>query len=296
MTAPALPDPRLKEINGYEKLGKYISEFPEFAAFQGFKDLYAENLLYQQAEILYLAKELGEIRRVDRGGEPSRDSYHRDWEKLREAKDEKQLQKILELRGALDKYYESLFRYERVLKMNQPHRHTLTDTFEYMRRPTLGKIYLDKLVQDCFETADPRDMVSLDDTTVDSLTSWVQYHVVDIYHRHIGSWFHKSNNSPHLEGTTSYDPGAIGKLTRLVTVVLACALPIGSIFILHFVVDEIARLGIVFGLSVAFSLCMALMTPAKTHEIFGATSTFAAVLVVFISTDGPATTDGSVTG
>lgn len=77
--------------------------------------------------------------------------------------------------------------------MNQPHRHTLKDTYEYMRRVDLGKIYLDKLVQDCFRAADPRAMVSLDDSTVDSLTSWIQYHVVEIYHRHIGSWFHVSH-------------------------------------------------------------------------------------------------------
>lgn len=106
MTNPGQPDPRLSELNGYEKLGKYISEFPEFAAFQGFKDLYAENLLYQQAEILYLAQELGEIRKTDMCGDHPRYSFHRDWKRLREAKDEKQMQKILELRDALDKYCE----------------------------------------------------------------------------------------------------------------------------------------------------------------------------------------------
>lgn len=61
---------------------------------------------------------------------------------------------------------------------------------------------------------------------------------------------------------------------RLVTVTLACGLPVASIFVLHFIVNQTVRLAIVLAMSVVFALSMALMTTAKTHEIFGATSTY----------------------
>jgi len=81
-----------------------------------------------------------------------------------------------------------------------------------------------------------------------------------------------------------YQDKRIDQFMRLVTVTLACGLPVASIFVLHFIVNQTVRLAIVLAMSVAFALCMALMTTAKTHEIFGATSTY--VLALSIETFG----------
>ena len=51
-----------------------------------------------------------------------------------------------------------------------------------------------------------------------------------------------------------------------------CVLPTGSIFILHWIVDPAVWLGIIFAMPVIFAVCMELMTPAKTHEFFAASS------------------------
>lgn len=98
---------------GYSKLGSYIGEKPEHAIFCSFRDLYAENLLYLQAEIVYLSDELKRIRDEDNqqdddgDGEDERSSYFRDWRLLRssaEGGNSRQLKTILALRKALDKY------------------------------------------------------------------------------------------------------------------------------------------------------------------------------------------------
>lgn len=102
--------------NGYRELAGYIEDSPENAAFHSFKDLYVENLLYQQAEIKVLAGELDEIRQLDRAQPLPRGHYHRDWRRLRESierssghgrsggHDGAQLKKIQEVRTALDQY------------------------------------------------------------------------------------------------------------------------------------------------------------------------------------------------
>ncbi|KAK5651990.1 hypothetical protein OQA88_10893 [Cercophora sp. LCS_1] len=300
--------------NGYKELAGYIEDSPENAAFQSFKDLYVENLLYQQAEIKVLAGELDGIQQLDRAQPPPRGHYHRDWRRLRESvergghgqtggHDGTQLRKIRQLRTALDEYCtsqhfkylgdlgnvdESLFRYEKVLKMGHPHRRTLASMFEWIKRPSLGNAMILSDDWCIFERRDARAMVSLDSSTTDSLTSWVQYHAVDLYNRLAGRLIHTPNTAPHLRNTITYQAETIAQIARLISVAVACALPTGSIFILHWIMDPAIRLGIIFAMSVIFAVCMALMTPAKTHEIFGASSTFAAVLVVFISTDTPA--------
>ena len=47
--------------------------------------------------------------------------------------------------------------------------------------------------------------------------------------------------------------------------------------------DEEKRLGLVAGYTIAFSVCVGLVTRAKTSEVFAACAAYAAVLVVFVS-------------
>ncbi len=70
---------------GYAKLGKFIGDLPEYAIFHSFTDLYAENLLYLQAEIVQLRKELEDIQEEDRKS-PTRSKYHQDWSQLRSSR------------------------------------------------------------------------------------------------------------------------------------------------------------------------------------------------------------------
>ncbi|KAL2812337.1 hypothetical protein BDW59DRAFT_167843 [Aspergillus cavernicola] len=68
-------------------------------------------------------------------------------------------------------------------------------------------------------------------------------------------------------------------------VLFAAALLFGSIFNLYYVEDERKRLGIIAGYTIAFALCITILTNARRSEIFSASAAYAAVLVVFVSGD-----------
>ncbi|KAK0704434.1 hypothetical protein B0H67DRAFT_521535 [Lasiosphaeris hirsuta] len=284
---PSTAKPLDPPINGYETLGKYIGSSPEYAVFHGFRELYAENLLYLQAEIVYLSKELEDIRGIDRTDKQrGRGNLHQDWAKLRasDAKgDGRQLQKILELREALDKYYESVLRYEKIVNMKKPQARTLKNMLQWML--DVGDVGLVGNDWNIYADKKPQPMMTLDHTSDDEFTTWVQTTLVEIYHQILGRRIHKSPDEEHLRGTISYPVEKVGTASRFIAATIACALPTASIFGLHFVSSTTVRLGIVFATSVVFALCMACMTSAKTQEIFSATATFSAVLVVFIGTD-----------
>jgi hypothetical protein len=57
----------------------------------------------------------------------------------------------------------------------------------------------------------------------------------------------------------------------------------GAIFNLFYVANEERRLGLIAGYTVAFALCVGLLTNARRSEIFAACAAYSAVLVVFVS-------------
>lgn len=112
--------------DGYQELGVYISMSPENAVFHGFRALRAECLLYQQAEIVHLERELRELQRDDRFGEGGPGLYHRDWARLRASRGGHegcpgQLAKIEELQHKLKQYGKSVAGTKK--KKNAPENH-----------------------------------------------------------------------------------------------------------------------------------------------------------------------------
>jgi hypothetical protein len=69
----------------------------------------------------------------------------------------------------------------------------------------------------------------------------------------------------------------------VVNILLATVLLFGAIFNLYFVRESQKRLGLVAGYTIAFAVCVGLLTNARRPEIFGACAAYAAVLVVFVS-------------
>ena len=76
----------------------------------------------------------------------------------------------------------------------------------------------------------------------------------------------------YLSNTASYSDGSIIRVTKLLTTVLTCLLPIISIVILYAETSMQRRLGIIGGLTALFSLSMGLVTPASMADIFAATA------------------------
>jgi len=89
------------QSNDYEKLASYIGGAAENAIFRGFRELYAENLLYLQAEIVRREQEL----RAGEGEERLQSSHAAlDRESGPGLQQTSRYKKILELQNALDVY------------------------------------------------------------------------------------------------------------------------------------------------------------------------------------------------
>jgi hypothetical protein len=68
-----------------------------------------------------------------------------------------------------------------------------------------------------------------------------------------------------------------------VNICLAAVMLFGAIFNLYFVRNDQKRLGLIAGYTIAFAVCVGLLSNARRSEIFGACAAYAAVLVVFVS-------------
>ena len=65
--------------------------------------------------------------------------------------------------------------------------------------------------------------------------------------------------------------------------ILAAVLLFGAIYNLYRVRDDQKRLGLIAGYTLAFAICVGLVTNSRRSEVFAACAAYAAVLVVFVS-------------
>lgn len=71
-------------MSGYAKLGLFMAHAPELAIFRRFGALNVQSLLYLQAELHHLEKELREYAQEDEAsGHPERLHYSKDWRILK---------------------------------------------------------------------------------------------------------------------------------------------------------------------------------------------------------------------
>lgn len=99
-------------IDGYPKLAEHMGSFPEISIFKRFETLNRQNLLYLQAELTSLEKELRylETESAKCDAADPRSQYSRDWEWMGLA-DEKsdvnpQWQLFMRIRAILKEYSE----------------------------------------------------------------------------------------------------------------------------------------------------------------------------------------------
>lgn len=76
----------------------------------------------------------------------------------------------------------------------------------------------------------------------------------------------------HLTGTVIYDDDKLRGMTRGISTVLACMLPVLSIIVLYVVQSMSKRLGIISVFTCLFSISLVTMTNAQMADIFAATA------------------------
>lgn len=100
---------------GYSVLSSLMGAYPEVAIFRRFGSINARNLLYMQAELTSLEKQLLDAEKADLGSaHPDRTIYSRDWRTLAESVeavdgDSSQWKIFLQLRAKIREYSKLLW-------------------------------------------------------------------------------------------------------------------------------------------------------------------------------------------
>ena len=108
-------DPFGDVVVGYPKLAAHIALQPQSAIFRKFSALNAKNLLYMQAELAFLEKELQRCEQEDaENTDPTKQKakYAVSWYWLNESSDDgdtKQLDLVMRIRKLVKEYSESCF-------------------------------------------------------------------------------------------------------------------------------------------------------------------------------------------
>jgi hypothetical protein len=105
------------ESHGYDHLASFMGFFPEAAIFRRFAVLNAKNILYLQAELLWLEKELDAVAEDDaQSTNAKRREYSKEWFLLRQSVndphgDSQQWKIFKKIRKTLDKYSRDILFY-----------------------------------------------------------------------------------------------------------------------------------------------------------------------------------------
>ncbi|UKZ78867.1 hypothetical protein TrVFT333_006613 [Trichoderma virens FT-333] len=262
---------------GFAQVARWIAFDPDSESFiyRKFDELAARNLLYLQAELLVLEKQLDQ---TDKNDAESDDMGLADtimtWETLerqyKNGNEEARIRMnlIVKMRDKLKEYHEALLLQSEIAKLKRPSKRVLTAYREWFNKPRpalggLSKTFLD----------DPNDLVGLHSLETDYLSIFLRRY-----------WPIKEEIS--LDNRCSvgrYHEKSIAAATAIISILVAALLLVGSITGLYFVTSDASKLGMVAAFTALFALSVGLMTSAKRAEIFASTAAYAAVLVVFVS-------------
>lgn len=93
-------------MEGYAKIAQLMGSHGELAILRRFGRLNFQNLLYMQARLTHLEKDLNDLAQADKA-EPDRSYYSKDWWSLARSRcdnEKKQWKKVLQIRKALKEY------------------------------------------------------------------------------------------------------------------------------------------------------------------------------------------------
>ncbi|KAF1849761.1 uncharacterized protein K460DRAFT_399873 [Cucurbitaria berberidis CBS 394.84] len=274
--------------DGYPALADWIARDPdnETFVFRKFDRLAARNILHLQAQLTALEREIEQLDETARHSPESnvRQSLRRYETLINRANDaanpgspeSRLITKLKELKELLKDYHEAICRQSQINGMNRPRERPLSAFREFVD----GSAFKDEdgspmpIISGRAKAFlnNPDDLVALTKPEEDDyLSRFLQDHWL----------FRKRRTADPLDRTTIYKNAYIVRTVAAFDLVLAAVLLIGAIIHLYFVTDPKAKLGLVAMYTILFASSMLLCTNARRAEIFAATATYAAVLVVF---------------
>ncbi|KAH8651868.1 hypothetical protein BGZ60DRAFT_569053 [Tricladium varicosporioides] len=283
----------LSPIEGYPKLACHMGTYPECAIYRRFSSLNSRNLLYLQSELTHLEHKLHRLEAADLGSaEGNRSNYSKDWYWLNNSTFEgnsEQLETVHAIRSKLKEYNDIVIQQSIISHLEDPNRHSLRSLQDWLERLNMGNLALIGKDRDTWGASDEplshnMDLLAIrSDGGTDTFSKWFSQKFIHWFH-HI--FWHRMKKADDVEsGISSYDHKNLQKLTSHITTIVASSLPILAIVVLYYVSAMNARLGLMALFTVVFAASLSFFTNTTRGGIFIATSTFAAVQVVFIATN-----------
>ncbi|KAH7350639.1 hypothetical protein BKA65DRAFT_476018 [Rhexocercosporidium sp. MPI-PUGE-AT-0058] len=287
MTNPPLP-----LVGGYPKLASHMGRYSQSAIYRRFGSLNSQNILYMQAELIHLEKKLRALEVEDSAsGAGHRPNYSKDWYWLNYASEEgsDQWETALKIRLVLKEYNDAIIQQSVMGHLSDPNSHDLRSLQQWLERLALGNLPLVGKDRDTWGTSDEPINPNNDLLTVsslsghrDSFSAW--FTECFIFWLHKLFWYRVKKVDDPESGIASYEESVLHRYTSHITTIIASLLPVLAIVVLYCVDSMKARLGLIAFFTFMFTTALSFFTNASRGETFMATSAFAAVQVVFIST------------
>jgi hypothetical protein len=189
---------------------------------------------------------------------------------------------------------EALDLHRTVLQMGRPSDLQLALFKQWMKRPTLGNVYLSGDDKDIWFESEKDDLITVwrPDSSY-SVTSTLSKKLVYYYHRFIGARIHVSaktgfvcsvlaclipsfqaaDEREYIGNSVVYQDDRVFKVLKALATVTASLLPIVGIVVLYQIQSMSIRLAVIAAFTAGFSLCLNLITTATVKDIFQATAT-----------------------
>jgi hypothetical protein len=122
---------------------------------------------------------------------------------------------------------------------------------------------------------------------MDVFSRWVDSELLGWYHNKLGHRLHDPISlaeSGVRIPVTHYSDGKLAIAINALSTILSSLLPTMSIFALFYIPHPVARMAAIVVFSLLFSVVLTLIAKARRIDCFAATTAFAAVQVVFVST------------
>ncbi|KAF3920441.1 hypothetical protein ABW20_dc0104883 [Dactylellina cionopaga] len=265
---------------GYPSTAAIVSTDAELSVYRRFDRLNARNLLYYQAEIMYLEAELDKLDEEDGLLKEPEAKYHlRHFKELWEGRDERtrrRLSVVQEIRYQLKQYNKALFYYKDLLNCSEPSERVVTSIRNW--RANQGDPPIIDISEQAYDKMYEADLIALKPPKCDDpLSIFAQ--------NNLGKFFKKPQPAhiPNSDNVLYYSETAIDLFVTIICTFLAIIVLVGSMTTLFFVESQGLRLGLVWVFTFLFAISIFLMAKLTKGEIFLATAAYCAILVVYIS-------------
>ncbi|OJD33530.1 uncharacterized protein BKCO1_2900020 [Diplodia corticola] len=289
---PSGDTPPQPPVPGYPLLADHMGRMPQIAIFRRFGAINTLDLLYRQAELKRMEKELREEQEksANMSGDPGDyaiNSY------LLEDDDGEQWKVFKKIRIKLKEYNEALALQMTILSADTPSNYDLRWLQHFLWSEAMGGGILgpDRNIwghhDESVKHEPEPDLVSLlPQRNEDFFSKWMTENVV--------TWLlhlDKERKPDRRRGVVSYESDKVLRWTFAFSTAIASVLPVLSIAILYTVRSQKVRLALIAVFNVALAFAISLLASPRIVDTFTASFAFSAINVIWFSSSNA--TDGA---